>query len=429
MALKKIGAAVCSIALLSGCMTGTQATNLFSSHVEAKNNNQDGTPEEITLSGIAEPFLQVLVSPSIEGKIKNLYADLGVYVKQGEKLAELDEGNLASQVKQAENQIKVVEAQGNLTAMEQQITLNQAMASLNQTMVGLNTSLPPEAPRLPEMSGFPELEAAKTAVKDAELALAEITQEWEETNELFQNGIVSKKEMDQVTSSKAKAELELEKAKEKVNTETLKIDIQQKYEQEKKAYEQELAKYEQEKAKFDKEANHASKQTEKSARDTIKLQQESSTVTSKMTQIAIENAKAELEAVKEQYNYLQIVAPVNGFITDKKGRIGEMAAPGESLFVITNLDQLYVTVNVPEAMINLWKENQSVKVMFPTQDVTVNGKVVYIGLMPNNGEQTYPVKVLVENANHKIRGGMKAVVTWKKEAKDNETKIKEDSDN
>ena len=77
-----------------------------------------------------------------------MFANLGAYVKQGEKLAELEhEGELPTLVKQAEDQIKVVEAQGNLTAMEQQIALNQTMASLNQAMVSLNTNLPPNHQR------------------------------------------------------------------------------------------------------------------------------------------------------------------------------------------------------------------------------------------------------------------------------------------
>ena len=50
----------------------------------------------------------------------------------------------------------------------------------------------------------------------------------------------------------------------------------------------------------------------------MKLQQQSSTVTGQMTQIAIENAKAELEAVRKQYDNLLVIAPVNGFITEKK---------------------------------------------------------------------------------------------------------------
>ena len=106
-----------------------------------------------------------------------MFADLGSYVKQGEKLAELDEGELAALVKQAEDQIKVVEAQGNLTAMEHQIALNQTMASLNQAMVGLiqifHQNLQTCQIHL-TLSGFPELEAAKTAVKDAKFALNEV---------------------------------------------------------------------------------------------------------------------------------------------------------------------------------------------------------------------------------------------------------------
>lgn len=416
MAIKTLGPAIaiCSMVFLSGCVSSAKV-DPFLNRVEAKGSTHDSAQEEITLSGRAEPYQEVLVSPSMEGKLKNILADVGAYVKQGDKLAELDEGNLAELVKRAEDQVKAVEAQGNLTAMEQQIALNQTMASINQAMVGLNTALPPEAPRLPEMSGFPELEAAKTAVKDAELALTEIKKEWEATNELFKNGLVSQQEMDQMTSAKNKAALDLERAQKKVVTENEKVEIQQRYEQEKVEYEKEKAKYEQEKAKYDQDANNASEQTEKSAQDTMKLQQASVAVTSQMTEIAVGNAKLELEAVRSQYDKLPIVAPVNGFITEKNGRIGEMVSQGDPLFVITNLDMLYISIDVPEAMINRWKEKQPVTVTIPTQDITKKGKVVYVGLLPNEEEKTYPVKVLIDNADHKIRGGMQAVVTWKVE--------------
>lgn len=424
MAQKYIGAAACCLLVLSGCSTGTQVNNLGEVKVAAQQNQMQ---DEMTLSGRAEPYQEVLVSPAMEGKIKIMVADLGAYVKQGDKLAELDEGDLPALVKQAENQIKVVEAQGNLTAMEHQIALNETMASLNQAMVGLNTNLPPETPTIPnspDLSGYPDLEAAKTAVQDAKFALNEVNKEWLTTKELFDNGLVSKQEMDQATSAKKKAEIELDRSEKLVKTETAKADIQKQYEkekkvynQEKKTYEQEQKKYEREKAKLDLEAKKAAQQTDKSAKDTMKLQQQSAEVNSQMTKIAIEDAKAKLQAIRNQYKNLPIVAPVDGFITEKNGRIGEMASPGNTLFVITNLDKLYITINVPESMINRWKEKQSVEVTIPTQDLKTKGKVVYIGLLPNKNEQTYPVKVLIDNSDHQIKGGMKAVVTWKGENK------------
>ena len=65
MALKKIGAAACCIVLLSGCNTNTQVNKHL---VEAKGVQQDSLQEEITLSGRAEPYQEVLVSPAMEGE-------------------------------------------------------------------------------------------------------------------------------------------------------------------------------------------------------------------------------------------------------------------------------------------------------------------------------------------------------------------------
>lgn len=406
MIMKKLAYPTLSILLVCGFVSGTQA-NPIESYAESKSFTSQ---EELILSGRAQPYQEVIISPEMEGKLKAIYKEIGTYVKAGEKLAELDEGNLPELVQRAIDQVKVVEAQGNLTAIEQQIALNQTLASINHSAVSLNIT-PPVAPIRPEMPGYPELEAAKKALKDAELALTEKNKEWVETKELFEVGNLSQQEFDTVTDAKVRAELLVATAQEKFDKETNKVELLKQYEKEK-------AEYEKEKADYERKLQDSLQKTQVSAEDTLRLQKQSAAVTEKMMQIAIVNAESELEAVKSQYDKLPIVAPVNGFITEMNGRIGEMVSPGETLFLITNLDQLYITINVPEAIVNKWKKGQTVSVNFPTQGIEENGKVVYVGLMPNRGENTYPVKIIVENKGHKIRGGMRAVATLKM---DNET--------
>lgn len=414
MAMKKLGYPILSILLVCGFVTGTQA-NPMEGHAEAKSSSTN--QEELTLSGRTEPYQEVIVSPELDGKLKEIHTEIGAYVKAGDQLAELDEGNLPELVQRAADQVKVAEAQGNLTAMEQQIALNQTMASINHSAASAKMTAP-EAPALPEMAGYPELEAAKTAVKDAELALAEKVKEWEETKVLFEKGYLSQQEFDTVTAAKETAELNVTTAQEKVVTETEKVELRKQYESEKQ-------KYEKEKEKYDQQMKSSSQKTQVSAEDTLRLQKQSAAVTGTMTQIAIENAKSELEAVKSQYDKLPIIAPVNGFITELNGRIGEMVTPGKTLFLITNLDQLYITINVPEAIVNKWQEGQEVFVNFPTQEIMKSGEVVYVSLMPNREDNTYPVKIIVENKDHQIRGGMQAVVTLKM---DNENDDQSQSD-
>ncbi len=408
MIMKKIGYPTLSILLVCGVVSGTQA-NPIEIHAEAKSYSQ----EELILNGRAQPYQEVIVSSEIEGKLKGIYKEIGAYVKAGEKLAELDEGDLPELVRRAEDQVKVVEAQGNLTAMEQQIALNQTLATINYSAVS-SEIITPVAPILPELPKYSELEAAEKAVKDAELALTEKKKEWEKANELFENGHLSEQEFVTVTVDKERAELNVITAQKKVAIETEKAKLLKEYEKEKEEYEKE-------KAKYDQQLKSSSEKTKVSAEDTLRLQKKSAAVTDKMTQIAVENAKTELEAVKSQYDKLPIVAPVNGFITELNGRIGETVSPGKALFLITNLDQLYITINVPEAIVNKWQEGQSVYVNFPSQGIVKNGEVVYVSLLPNRGESTYPVKIIVENKDHKIRAGMRAVATLKMDNETNES--------
>ncbi|HHW37913.1 MAG TPA: HlyD family efflux transporter periplasmic adaptor subunit [Bacillales bacterium] len=408
MIIKKLAYPTLSILLLSGFVSGTQA-NPIESYAESRNSSQ----EELILSGRAQPYQEVIVSTAMEGTFKGIYKEIGAYVVAGEKLAELDEGNLAELVQRAKDQVKMVEAQGNLTAMEQQIALNQTLAGINYSAVSMKIA-PPIAPTRPEMPGYSELEATQKALKDAELILDNKNKELDEAMELFEEGILSQKEFDTMTVAKARAEQNVASSQEKVAREMEKIELLKEYEKEK-------AEYEKEKANYDQQMKGSLQETQVSAEDTLRLQKQSAAVTDKMKQIAIINAKSELEAVKNQYDKLPIVAPVNGFITELNGRIGEMVSPGETLFLITNLDQLYITINVPEAIVNKWKKGQTVSVNFPTQGIEKNGKVVYVGLMPNRGENTYPVKIIVENKDHNIRGGMRAVATLKMDNETNET--------
>lgn len=408
MIMKKIGYPALSILLVCGVVSGTQA-NPIEIHAESKSSSQD----ELILNGRSQPYQEVIVSSEIEGKLKGIYKEIGAYVKAGEKLAELDEGNLPELVRHAEDQVKVAEAQGNLTAIEQQIALNQTLATINYSSVSSEITAP-VAPIFPEMPGYSELEAAQTAVQDAILVLTEKKNEWEKANELFENEHLSQQEFDTVTVAKERAELNVITAQNKVAKEMEKAELLKEYKKEKEEYEKEKAKYEQ-------RLKSSSEKTIVSAEDTLRLQKQSAEVTNKMTQIAVENAKTELEAVKTQYDKLPIFAPVNGFITELNGRIGETVSPGKALFLITNLDQLYITINVPEAIVNKWQEGQSVYVSFPTQGIVKKGEVVYVSLLPNREESTYPVKIIVENKDHKIRGGMRAVATLKMDNEKNVT--------
>ena len=347
-----------SFALLSGCSSNKTITH--SSNVAMAEAKQGGLQQDITLSGRAEPFQQISLTPSIEGNIKDIFVELGVYVKKGQKIAQLNDKDLAYRIKQAEAHVNSVQLEAKEKAIDQQISLNQSKVSLTAN----STS---------------DVDVAKSVVQDAELALADAQKNWERTNNLFQVGAIPQQQMDQANSQKRSAEIQLENAKKLVVSKTTDQNAQR-----------------------------------QSAMETSQLQSESKVFANQLTQQEIEQAKADLDLIKYQFNNLALVAPINGFVTSLGGKIGDAVSPANPLFVITNLDKLSIKIDVPEALINRLKMGQTAMVKFPMVGREIEGKITYIGLLADTSKDnaTYPVKVLVDNTKHEVKGGMLAQVTF-----------------
>ncbi len=62
-------------------------------------------------------------------------------------------------------------------------------------------------------------------------------------------------------------------------------------------------------------------------------------------------AEAGLEQAREQYEYTRIRAPYSGIVTQRYIEVGETANPGQRLMSGLSLDQLRVSVDVPQSLI------------------------------------------------------------------------------
>lgn len=121
-------------------------------------------------------------------------------------------------------------------------------------------------------------------------------------------------------------------------------------------------------------------------------------------------ASARLSEVKNQYKYLHITAPNDGVIVAKNIKVGEMAMPGMPAIILSDLNQLKVTVSVAESELKRITYNKKVKVQIPSLEIELEGKINAIIPSSNQMTHSFKVKVSMDMKEHQLYPGMYATV-------------------
>ena len=133
----------------------------------------------------------------------------------------------------------------------------------------------------------------------------------------------------------------------------------------------------------------------------------------------LSNATAALRVLDAQLARLDLVAPVGGIILDRMVHVGELAASGAPLLTIANLDEVTLTVYVPEADLGQVSLGQHVEVTVDAYEDVFTGTVSHIAsqaeFTPKNVQtqeervhMVFAVKVRLENSDHRLKPGMPA---------------------
>ena len=139
-----------------------------------------------------------------------------------------------------------------------------------------------------------------------------------------------------------------------------------------------------------------------------------------MAQAGVAQAEAGLVALQVQLEKFTLRAPVAGMVTARSVEEGEMAIPGASLFTIANLDQVNLTLYIPEGQIARVKIGQKVLVQvdsFPGRNF--EGKVTFISsqaeftpravqTQEERAKTVFAIKVAIDNPGHELKPGMPA---------------------
>ncbi len=133
----------------------------------------------------------------------------------------------------------------------------------------------------------------------------------------------------------------------------------------------------------------------------------------------LSSAKAALRVLDAQLARLKLIAPVGGIVLERTVHAGELAAPGSPLLTVANLDEMMLTVYVPQADLGQVSLEQHVEVTVDAYPDSFSGVVSHIAsraeFTPKNVQtqeervhMVFAVKVRLENAEHRLKPGMPA---------------------
>lgn len=368
-----------SVFIVSGC-----------SNTSSNENKYSGTIEATTVN----------VQSEISGRVETIKVQEGDTVKKGQILAYIDIKELQDKEKQAEAAVEAAQAQysnakdtyllqekvNEADIQAAQADLNQATAQYNKVKNGARTQ---------------EIEQAKAKLDEAKVALDVAEKSYQRTSQLFESGAVSQQTLDEV---KAKYQTAID-------------DVH--YAEETLSLIQEGAQPE------DIQSAAAAVEQAKAAimkAEAGKLQTATAGEAVKVAEANLNAAKAALDEVKTNIENATIKAPCDGIITTKYVEEGEIVTSGGNIAEISDLNNLWIKIYVPEKYLYKVSLNKDVTINVSSINKKISGKVVYIS---PNGEFTpkntttesskedivYEVKIQIKDNIKELKPGMLADVT------------------
>lgn len=159
----------------------------------------------------------------------------------------------------------------------------------------------------------------------------------------------------------------------------------------------------------------------KSAQDNLNLTIEKSGPQSTQAAAAqVAQAQAGVNSAQIQLNNASITSPITGVVSAKDVKVGQLAGGQSGSVTIIDSSSFIAEVNVPDKVIGKLQVGQSVQVTVSALDnKKVTGVIDKISPNSNSKDNSYTVKVKIDNSNGELKAGMFARVSLPSENKDN----------
>jgi membrane fusion protein (multidrug efflux system) len=353
------------------------------------------------------------VAPQVPGYVVQLFINDNTPVKEGDVLVQIDPRTYQAEEEQAKANLDFAEAQAN--SAEIQIGLTRETTTHSTS----GAAAQKESDSAEYASSQAQLEQSATAnlqVAEANVAAKRATNERAQADlarytPLLGTDDVSKFQFDAVEAAARVAKSDLAAAEQQLSAAQQAVVIAR--------------------------ANAHSAQARVSRSDSqfreTKAREQQVPIaeaTYKSALAAVERAKAALQQAELNLAYTHITAPITGQVTQKSVDLGQYVSPGQLLFTIVPLDQVYITANFKETQLANVAPGQKVRFHVDTYSQEFEGVVDSIAgasgsrqalLPPQNATgnfikvvQRIPVKILVKpnkNPNLVLRPGMNVEAT------------------
>ena len=124
---------------------------------------------------------------------------------------------------------------------------------------------------------------------------------------------------------------------------------------------------------------------------------------------AYEGQQKAVSQLKSQLAKTTVRAPFSGVIDDVITDQGSVVTPGQSeLMRIVNLNNMYISTDVPESYISNISKNKNVIVELPVLGKTINTKVRQAGNFINAANRTFKIEVSIPNKDKSIKPNLTA---------------------
>jgi HlyD family secretion protein len=131
---------------------------------------------------------------------------------------------------------------------------------------------------------------------------------------------------------------------------------------------------------------------------------------------ALDQARAQALLYRTQIAQTTLVAPYDGVITQRLLDPGAFAGPNQPILRISQVDPVYVNVNIPDDDLKYVRPGTGVSFNTSTNpNRTYRGAVASINATPTQGTLSYQAQMIMPNPDNSLRGGQLVSVTVRKD--------------